>query len=59
MYGHYSDKTTNNDDNDLVTLPYGILIKQLYVVQSHELLVQVHGVSSSHSSVESHFQLNM
>ena len=49
--GHFIDKTTNNDDSDLVTLPYDILLKQLCAVQPHELLVQAHVVNSSHSSV--------
>ena len=34
-YDHYVDKTTNNDDCDIVTLPYDICIKQVCVVQPH------------------------
>ena len=34
-YAHYVDKTTNNHDGDLVTLPYDVLPKQLGVVPPH------------------------
>ena len=34
-YDHYVDKTTNNDDVDLVTLSYDVWLKQLYALQPH------------------------
>ena len=33
-YDHHVDKTTHNYDGDIVTLPYDVWLKQIYVVHA-------------------------
>ena len=36
VYDHYIDKTTNNDDGDKVTLPYGVWLKHIRIYHECE-----------------------